>query len=239
MRRSAFSILRPAAVLLALTAPLPALAAEPEAAPGRLTVRGIGTASAEPDIARLSMAATGEARRPAEALSQASTGIAAVIDALAALGIAARDMQTTAVDLQPVFNRPEAGQSARITGYRAVNRLSITVRDLDIVGRAIAEGTEAGADELGQITFDIADRPALEAAARQAAMRDALDRAAQLAEAGGLTLGPVRLVEEGGGSAPIPMARGMVAAMEAAPVMGGTLEARATVSVTFDLGPDG
>ncbi|MEM6971865.1 MAG: SIMPL domain-containing protein [Pseudomonadota bacterium] len=225
------------ALLAALVLGLPAGAsAQNPESEGSLVVTGTGIAVGEPDIARLSMAARAEARSPAEALSAANENIAAVIEAMRALGIADRDLQTAAVDLQPVYARAEPGRPARITGYRSVNRLSITVRDFEIVGQAITKGTEAGADELGRIAFDIEDRAALEAEARKAAMRDAMARAAQLAEAGDLTLGPIRQVSEGGGAMPMQDARMVaVASLEAAPVMGGTLEARVSVSVRFAL----
>ena len=60
-----------------------------------------------------------------------------VVDALKKLGIADKDIQTTTISLQPVYDYSTNTNPPRLTGYQLNNAVAVTVRDLDKVGDAI------------------------------------------------------------------------------------------------------
>ena len=101
----------------------------------------------------------------------------AVVDALRKLGIADKDIATTLVSLSPVYDYSNAGAAPKITGYQLANSVSVTVRDLSKLSDVLDNGMAAGANNVDGISFDVADRTAAEAKAREAAITDARAKA--------------------------------------------------------------
>jgi len=97
----------------------------------------------------------------------------------------------------------------------------------------------SGANSLGGIGFSVRDEKLLEAAAREAAVKDAMGKAEALARAAGVTLGPIVSINEGEVPAPVPMRRMMAAAPMAAaappPVAAGEESVTANVTVTWEI----
>ena len=91
----------------------------------------------------------------------------------------------------------------------------------------------SGANQLGGVSFSIANPKPLAEQARAAAVRDATAKARTLASAAGVTLGPLLSVEEGTASRPIPKfeARATLAAQAPPPIAIG--EDSVTVNVTM------
>ena len=88
------------AALLLLAATLPAAAQEP---PRQVTVTGAAEADAVPDLATVTAGVETEAPTAAEALAANSEVMRAVFAALEAAGIERRDMQTSQLTLNPVW----------------------------------------------------------------------------------------------------------------------------------------
>jgi uncharacterized protein YggE len=86
------------------------------------------------------------------------------------------------------------------------------MRDLSKTGELLQEALEAGANNVGGISFSVADPKALQQKARDQAIADAQAKAEQLAAGLGAQLGPLRQVSEYGGivvpSAPVASERG-------------------------------
>lgn len=127
-----------------------------------------------------------------------------------------------------------------ITGYQVSNQLSIKVRDLDEVGRIIDQVVEASGNlvRFQGINFTIEDTKALEELARVAAVEDLTNKAKQLAELTGVTLGTlVSIVETSGGSplrAEFAEVRGLsLAADVATPILPGEQNVTVTVQGLF------
>lgn len=229
-----------AAAAMALTTALPTVAGAQERRDRHaeiISVVGTGTSTATPDIARLSLGATAQARTAREALDASSEAAAAILAELSARGVEERDIRTTRLDLSPVYSRRvNQDQPPRIEGYRASNILSVTVRDLDGLGGLLDAMAGAGATNMGGISFALSDPEAAMDEARRAAVADARRRAALYAEAAEVTLGPVLQIRERGAQGPRPMAR-MAMAAEAdsgsVPIAAGESTLRASIHVTF------
>lgn len=208
--------------------------------PRTITVTGVGRTSIRPDIADLRLGvtiteATVDAARSASAKVQN-----AVLAKLKGLGVADRDLQTSIVSVQPQYDYSQQSAPPRLVGYQFANVVAATLRDVDKVGDAIDGALGAGATNIDQISFRVADQSGAETEAREAAVADARSRAETLAAAAGVKIVGVGAIVEGGG-APIPYPRGLermaFAAKDAGtPIEAGTNEVTASVTVTFLLG---
>ena len=202
--------------------------------PSRLvSVVGQGRVASTPDMAVMSLGVTHEAKTAGAAMDMVNADAVTLLEALAALGVAARDVQTDQLSVSPLWSK---GDGARqITGYVARNAVSVRVRDLARLGAVMDAALAAGSNDFNGLRFSMQDPAPIEAQARAAAVKDAMARAAQLAEAAGVTLGPiVALSEQGGGSQPRMMAR---ASSEDMAIATGEVSISASVSMTFDLIP--
>lgn len=231
-----------AAVAAALTLPSAACAQEthaadaPGAEPGKLFLSATGDVSAAPDMARVTAGVVAEGANASAAMADQRARMNAVIAALRDAGIAERDIQTTGLDLSPVYASYERGQNGpRITGYRASNRVTVVARDLTTVGPTLDALVDAGANTIDGVSFAIEDSDALLDQARRDAVATLLARAELYADAAGVRVGRILEMNESGGYQPQPMyaMTRAVAADAATPVAGGELTLSVTVSATF------
>ena len=162
---------------------------------GTITVVGRGEAFGQPDEAHAQIGVETFAREVNEATAQNEAAIEAIMETLREQGIAAEDIQTSNYNLWAEQRYGENGPEG-IAGYRVNNQLSVTMRDIDKVSEVLTAVTAAGANSIYGVTFSVADSAALEAEARAAAMDDARERAASLAELSGVTLGDIQIVTE-------------------------------------------
>ncbi len=220
----------------------PAGAQEPDtdSEPRRtISVSGMGQAGAQPDLAVVTLGVRTEAEEAGEALTQNSVQMQAVIDALKAAGVAARDIQTQVLRLSPQFERPapRAGQvqgPPELVGFVATNVVEVRVRDLDGLGELLDAAVQAGGNQIQGIRFEIEDMSALAALARDAAWEDALAKAEQLTALAGYELGPALTIQE---SSRIPrpyVERAMdVSVAAAVPIELGTQTVEVDLQVTW------
>lgn len=226
MRRFAF------ALFCALA--LPVAASAQDSAP-TLTVTGEGSAAAVPDMATITLGVTAQDADAGAAMAATSEVADAIIARLDAMGIAARDRQTSDIGLQPVWNNRNSDEDPRITGYEASNRLQVRVRDLSQLGDVLGAVTEDGANRLSGLSFGLQEPGPVEDDARRDAVEDAMSKAKVLAEAAGVTLGPVvSISEQGGGYRPEPMME--MARMASVPVAAGETTIGARVTMVFSIG---
>ncbi|HYL41184.1 MAG TPA: SIMPL domain-containing protein [Candidatus Binatus sp.] len=205
-----------------------------------IAVTGTGQVFITPDTADLRLGVTSTASTVKAARSAAAASMTAVIASLRKLGIADRDIQTSALSLQPTYDYSTPGTTPRVTGYTLGNTLAVTVRNLDVLGDAIDGALASGATSLDGVTFRVADETAAETQARQAAMADASAKAKALAAAAQVTITGVASISETVAPVPYPvMYNAMGAAPSkdvATPVMAGTNQISITVSVVYLIG---
>jgi hypothetical protein len=232
MRRATLPLLAlPLALGLALAAP--ATAQEERT----ISVTGRGEVASAPDMAVIGLGVVEEAETARAAMDAASTAAAAVLARLEEIGIAERDIQTSDLRLAPVWSNPKEGQQREIVGFQAANQLTVRVRDLSGLGAALDAVVSDGANRFGGLRFTMADPAPLMEDARRRAVEDATARARTLADAAGVSLGPVRTITEHGGGRPRPVmmeaARSDMAG--APPVAPGEIELSVEVSMVFEI----
>jgi uncharacterized protein len=216
-------------------APSDAAAADNVATLRTISVSGEGEVSGKPDQARLSAGVVTQAPTAAAALNANTTAMNRVFAALKTLGIPDNKIQTSNFSVQPQYPpyRPDAAEPRNIVGYQVSNQVSVTVDDLAKLGPALDALVRSGANQLGGVSFAIADPKPLAERARAAAVGDAAAKARTLAGAAGVALGPLLSIQEGTSFRPGPVfaLRTEAAAPSPAPVAIG--EASVTVNVTM------
>ncbi len=202
-----------------------------------ISVSGQGMASAKPNIAMATIGVETTAPNLTDATSQNTTKMNAVIEKLKSLGIADKDIQTIDYSVMPIQNqpRPESNAQPAITGYRVSNQVRVTVRKIDDVGKILDQTITAGANRVYGISFSVDDPAAFQQQARTAAIKDAQNKAAQLAKDSGVQLGQVISISEGTiGPRPVYAAADSFAGAAAAvPVETGELQIMVNVQMRF------
>ncbi|MEW5420372.1 SIMPL domain-containing protein [Amorphus sp. 3PC139-8] len=203
-----------------------------------LTVTGTGTAAGTPDMATVSVGTVTEAASAGDALSENSSQVQAVIDAVKGAGIEARDIQTSGFSVSPRYTNPgnDSNEAPKIDGYRVTNGVTVRVRQLDTLGGLLDTLVKAGANDVSGIQFAISNTDKLEDTARTAAVADAKHKAALYAEAAGVRLGRVLAITEGGNQEPrpMPMMR-MEASAMSVPVEAGEQSLSAQVRIVYEI----
>lgn len=173
------------------------------ASPRQVTVVGSGQVQGAPDTVTADVGIEVVAPDATAAMNQTSERQRSVIDALTADGIDPKDINTTAVNLQPQY-----GENSVITGYRAGNSIQVKIRKLDTASGALATILNAGGNttRINAVNFSIADDSKLVSDARARAFDDAKNRAQQYADLSGLSLGRIIAISEApGGASPRPV----------------------------------
>lgn len=203
-----------------------------------ITVTGIGTVSAEPDMAIVSLGVETADTSIAPALQQNNATVESIITNVEVLGVARQDIATEYFNVyqERPYIEPSAATSgiAQPTTFRVTHVLRITVRDLEQLDAILTASVDAGANIVQNITFDISDRTALETQARSAAIADAQVRGEQIAGELNVELGSVVSVIEGNMFAPPAYAVVAVGGGGGGP-MPGVFDITLSITVTYRL----
>ena len=172
----------------------------------------------------------------ADAVVKGSRLAEAAFDALEAHGIPRSDLRTTQWSLTDWVDQQTRQVSARVATYG----FAVTVRSLADVGPVLERlGDEAGAAlQVQNLQLVIGEPDPLLSESRRLAVEDARSKAAELAEAAGVALGPVVSIVEGGMGGGLGQTTGVRAAAASLPVEPGTASVTSRVTVTFGLQPD-
>ncbi len=203
-----------------------------------ITLNGRGSVDHAPDIAMISVGVQVEAETASLAMSQQTTKMNGVFAAVKAAGIADRDMQTSTLSLNPVYDYP-ANQRPRLTGYNASNQIAIKVRDLKNLGRTLDAVVKGGGNTINGVSFSIDKPESFQNEARVAAIKDAAAKAELYASAVGYKVKRIVTVsEQEYYPQPVPMMARMQLqdqAAESTPVAAGEVSLTQNVNVTFEL----
>lgn len=243
-------LLAPLALTMALPAAAQAQTAQPVLAANAtlLSLTAQGKSTRTPDLAVFNAGVVTQGTTASEALAANSAAMNRVIATLRKAGIADKDIQTSQISLNPVYSQPEYGpngvprQEPRITGYQAVNNVTIRSRNVAGFGKVLDALVASGANQVNGPSFQMAEPAAAMDEARLDAMKNARARAELYARAAGLRVVRIVSISESGGFAPPQpiYARAMKAEMVAAaptPIAVGEVEAEVAVSVQFELAP--
>jgi len=218
----------------------PSVAQEPTEKPPMRTLNVNGSAQVQlpPDIAYISIGVHTEHENASKAVSQNSAQATRVMDAIKAMGIEAKDIRTTNFSIYP---QQQYGQNGEMLGIKYIvdNTVYLTLRDLNKIGDVLGTATEAGANSIGGIQFDVADKTTVLTQARKTAVENARQMAAELAQSAGVTLGDIQSINFNS-YYPTPVyaeAKGgdMAAMAPSIPISSGTLTISVDVYIVYEI----
>lgn len=203
-------------------------------------VSGEGEITVTPDIATLWLGIEAKADTVAEAQSQASAAMAAIMDALTDSGVDEDDIQTQYFSINQDTRWDSDDNEEIVIGYEVNNMVTVKIREIDNIGAIIDAVAGAGGDltRINNIAFSIDDPSEYYEEIREEAMADAKAKAEQLADLAGIELGNATYISEGSIYTPVDY-RGMdmvaPVAIEAASmsISPGELELTLTVQVAY------
>lgn len=202
-----------------------------------VVVTGEGVISIDPDRAILRLGVTREAPRAQEAQQRVNRVLGEILEGVTALGIEERKIQSSTLQLNPVYQGHSQQDGRRISHYQATYLVSIDVDELDRVGPVVDAALSAGANELRGVQYGVRD----DSEARQQALRQAVDQASKkagaMAEAAGVRLGELLGMSESyASSGPVVSTQMRAMAGEAASatqVLPGQIDVSARVQLRY------
>ena len=160
-----------------------------------ITVNGSGETLVTADTAVVSVGVSVRKKDALEAQSAANEVIASIRSALAGAGLKEEDISTGYINLYAVYDYSKDVEE--IVAYSANSSLAIKVTDMGRVGEVIDLAFGAGANTLDGVSFSVADDTEARKESLKAAVADAKEKAAILAEAAGLGEIEIVSIEEG------------------------------------------
>jgi uncharacterized protein YggE len=219
-----------------------ALAQEPAGPPPRPSVRATAEAvvTVKPDQAQIDIGVVTQSPTARAAADDNARKSDAVIAALRKLLGQDADIKTISYALSPSYTYPKEGGQPKISGYMASNTVQVKTSDLKQVGEIIDTAYATGANNINSLQFNLKNDEAVRAQALREAAAKAKAKTETIASALGLKIIRVLFAEESG-----PTIRPVYANMEMAqakagdvstPVEPGTIEVRAIVTLTVEVG---
>jgi len=129
-----------------------------------------------PDIATISAGVVTQAADGNTAMRDNALQMDKVMGAIKAAGIAARDIQTSGINLSPQYRYSE-NEAPKITGYQASNTVNLKVRDITKLGKVLDALAAQGANQINGPSFEIDKPEPVYDEARIAALHQAQARA--------------------------------------------------------------
>jgi uncharacterized protein len=210
---------------------------------GPPVIRTLGEAvlTVEPDLAEIQVGVETEDPSAQTAAEKNAARSDAVLKALRELLGRDADIKTIGYWITPVYSTPRNGKTT-LSHYKAVNTLFVRTDRIKRMGEIIDRANKAGANTTGGLQFTIKDDAAVQLKALERASRDARAKAEAIASALGIKIKRVLEVREiGQGLRPYARNRGLGAfpqsAAAATPVEAGTLDIRASVTMTVEVSP--
>ncbi len=207
--------------------------------PRTINVTGNAQVILAPDIAYISIGVHSQASTAKEAVASNNSQTQAVMDAIKAQGIDAKDIQTTNFSVYQQTQTGPNGETGPVV-FMTDNTVYVTLRDLTKIGTVLDGAIAAGANNIYGITFDVQNKDAATATGRDQAMADAQAQAEQLAKAGSVTLGDVQSISYYS-SAPTPVyydnkaAAAGIGGGASVPISAGQLTLTVSVNVVYGI----
>lgn len=205
----------------------------------RLDISATGEATRVPNLAVISAGVVTRASTASAALQQNSARMERVLAALRSAGIAERDIQTSAISLNPDYSYQE-NQPPKLTGYNASNQVTVRFRDIRVSGEILDVLVAQGANQINGPTMTIEQPQAALDEARANAVAAGRGKAELYARALGKRVVRVISVSESGGYYPPPPMpeRGggdMVMAVSKTEIVPGEQRLQVSLSMVFEL----
>ena len=181
-------------LMMALTLAAPALAEENAPV---VRVSGNATIALAADTATLQVGVITRASTVGEAQKENAVLMNAGLEALYGMGLEEKDVITSMFNVNMLYDYSydDTGKEKRTSYYQVENMLNVKVRDLSQVGPILDAAMAAGANTTYGIVFSSTQENEAYLKALRRAVEDARTKAQVLAEAAGMELGELKLVD--------------------------------------------
>ncbi len=206
-----------------------------------IDVKGEGKVLATPDSASVHFGVITSSESSEEALEENNAKATSLIAFLKSEGVEERNIQTTGVNVRPVYDRdPDFISERRIIRYEVSNRVEVKIEDIDNVGTIVDGAVREGADNVTGLRFSVSDEEKLKEQAREEAVQDAREKAEGITSALGVRLGRVMSFSESRDYGIIYRAEMALDSLEGelpekTPIEPGEDEVEVTVTITFEI----
>lgn len=154
-----------------------------------LQVTGTAEVSVAPDICYMNFQVSTEHRKSArEAYRENNRIMDDLAAAIRGQGVESRDIQTRNFAVSPQYHWDEKNDRQVFDGYRVSHSLHVALREADKVSGVLDAAVEAGATEVGSVTFTVENPKKYLADARVEAIKAAQAKAEIMARTAGVQL---------------------------------------------------
>ncbi|MGH4139871.1 SIMPL domain-containing protein [Clostridium sp.] len=202
-----------------------------------ISVNSEGIVKVKPDMAYINVGVQTENKSSKVAQQENSTKMNKVMQVLKENKIVDLDIKTSQYTIYPNETYSEKDKVSTVTGYRVINTLEITIRDISKVGAVIDAVSANEANTVSDIRFTVADPDKYYLQALQNATVKAKAKADTLAKQFEIKIGlPSQINETSGGSNPPIIYSAMDSVKSEASktsISSGELEIRASVGLVY------
>ncbi len=200
-----------------------------------VNVVGKGEISVKPDIAYLSIGVDTQAETAASAQKANAEKIQKITNLLKnTWKIADKDIQSVSFYVQPNYTYNDK-EGQKVKGYTAHHTLQVTYRDLSKIGNLLDDASNAGANNIDNVSFSVENREQYEEQVITKAMANADLKAGAIAKAAKRQLGMVLVVSQGDVNNPVIFTQAKMEAASMADSANSTGVARGDLKVPWQL----
>lgn len=144
-----------------------------------------------PDTATIVLGVEKEGKTVTEAQEEINKINSKVIEKLKELGVKKEKIKTTNYTINPRYEWNNETGERRLAGYQASVNISVKTQDFEKLNQIIDQATEAGINNVVNLSFGLEDEEEAKAEARDQAIIKAKAKAKEIAKVSGLNLGNI------------------------------------------------
>lgn len=208
-----------------------------------LTIHGAAVLNKPADQLHITVGVVTEGAHAEEVLRDNNEKMRAIITTLQMKELSNKEYSTGQFSISPTYTpypkNPPPDWTQKINGYRVSNSLSIQTDKLNLAGEIIDTVSQAGANSIDQISFDLKDDRLYRQEAIKLATENAKQDAENLASAANLKLGPIFEISLDDVKTPEPRFRQYAGALaNKTPIEPGDVNVHAGVKIVYRIHPN-
>lgn len=198
-----------------------------------IAVTGYGEISTEPDIAKVQLGIFVFDKDLLAAKRETDRKITAIVALLAKMDIAAGDITTTQLYVNPKYR--DSDQSVEFIGYEITRSINVTLRKINQLNELLEQSIQAGANRIDRIDLTTSKEKELQDQVLTLAITNAKEVAGRIAAGFGAKLGKVMSVSVDSGSGEVRFNMLSAPIFSEAKYQPGTIAVSAEIEVIFAL----
>ena len=209
-----------------------------------ISVIGKGMADANPDIAIINFSVVSIKDSASESRNTAAKALQNILDELIAKDISKENITTNYFRIGPEKEWNDKKRKMELIGFKTTNSVNVKIYELDNIGEII-DVIIMNSDELidfESITFDLEDKTTIIKSAREIAVKNAMEKAQEIASTANIKLGNPKYINEISSPSAFEsvsdmpmMAMARAESFIETPIMSGDISVSVQVQMHFDI----